>query len=415
MEPNVELLEGLVDEEFMKKHGVWGVAFSRIKYKGEKAVEMPTWGIVFYVEKKLPPEKLPPGALIPSTIQAGGQEFWTDVVEAPMPSPLVRDVYCQRFHCPPEPPAVMAAEGCTCNKSRCRPVEGGVSMCDCELTACTATGWFVDKEGNFWLLTNAHCTKAIKTCNPADLTGRPMCQPSPMDGGNPQTDVVGTVEKASDIFKSGYTDTALIKPSVTDPTPIVHGVGVVKGWRLPQVGETVVKSGRTTGVTECQVQGLHGIVLVNYGCRLRLVKDVIITMACSEPGDSGSPVLSKDGYFVGQLFAGSPSMTILISPERIVREFGVEPYVAKPIATTKATLEVGLVKLHVADRVLAQPGTTVQLAVSSQPPVDGLVEVTIGERKFSGCMRNGVAVVPIEVPEDVDVYDVYVALYPMQC
>jgi len=331
-----------------------------------------------------------------------------------VPSPLVRDIYCQRFHCLPEPPAIMAAEGCTCNRSKCRPVESGVSMCDCELTACTATGWFVDGEGNFWLVTNAHCTKAVKTCNPADLTNRPVCQPSPMDGGV-NGDRVGVVVKASDIFKSGYTDTALIRPDVVDPTPVVHGVGAVKGWRMPQVGETVVKSGRTTGVTECQVLGVHGVVLVNYGCRLRLVKDVIIATACSEPGDSGSPVLSKDGYFVGQLFAGSPSMTIFISPERIVQEFGVEPYVARPIANTKTALEVGLVKLYVADRVLAQPGSTLQLAVSSQPPVDGLVEVTVGNRKFSGCMKNGVATIAIEVPEDVGVYDVDVALYPIKC
>lgn len=107
-----------------------------------------------------------------------------------------------------------------------------------------------------------------------------------------------------------YTVPALADNTILDlgpPTPEL-------AYAAP--GMQVIKSGRTTGVTEGTVQSVYTTVLVNYGgsCgTARYVGQVIVTPgAFSAGGDSGSVVLEKDTMKpVGLLFAGSPVSTIM--------------------------------------------------------------------------------------------------------
>jgi len=314
------------------KEGIWGVGITTVKYVAGQPQAMPEPGIVVFVRKKLPEDMVKPAFLVPKAIavQDGGQPkyVWTDVIEADPPMALVLfDKWAERYGLTPIA-IIEPVQECGCNTSRCRPVEAGLSVCDCELTACTATGLFRDPAGNTYLLTNAHCTKYTASCNKDDLINRPMSQPGPYDGGKCPDDVIGTVVKASDLTQDGATDTALIKLNQgVEVVNKLHGTQFSFNgkYREPNVGEVVYKSGRTSGANSATVQALHVDVQVDYRCSIRTVKDTIVTTAFLQPGDSGSPVVTSDGTFVGQGFAGSSSVSVLISPLNIVKEFGVEP------------------------------------------------------------------------------------------
>jgi hypothetical protein len=305
-----------LSRRLLGKPGIVGIGVSTIKQKAGININMGSWGVVVYVEKKLPPEQVPSDLLVPRSLSIEGVEVWTDVIESGRITSLQ----------------------CGCNQSKCRPLEAGVSICDCELTACTYTGAFRDRStGKVYLLTNAHCTKASATCNPSDLVNRPMAQPSPYDGGVCPGDVVGYVVRASNIFQNGKTDTALIDPAPgIDYINILHAAGIAFSgrYRTPSPGETVYKSGRSTFVSSGVVQSVHTDVRLNYRCLVRTVYDTIVTQPILQPGDSGSPVLSQNGDFVGQGFAGSQFVSLLIDPNNIVAEFNVEPIPAQQPSPT---------------------------------------------------------------------------------
>jgi hypothetical protein len=78
----------------------------------------------------------------------------------------------------------------------------------------------------------------------------------------------------------------------------------------------VIKSGRTTGVTQGTVQSVNTTVKVDYGggCGIaRFVSQVIVTPGSfSAGGDSGSVVLDSNTMKpVGLLFAGSATSTVM--------------------------------------------------------------------------------------------------------
>lgn len=339
--------------------------------------------------------------------------------------------------------AKSATQPCSCHRSRCRPLQAGTSICDCELTACSSTGPFVDSAGQLYWVTNAHCTKATATCNRGDLLNRPMTQPAPYDGGRCPNDEIGKTVKASDIFRDGYTDTALIPidPSMADT--LIHGTNIrLNGkFREPQVGETVIKSGRTTGVQKGTVLSVRTTVRVDYGCLIRTVYNTIVTTKILEPGDSGSVVVTQDGTFVGQGFAGSPSVSVLVSPEEIYREFGIVPWSGEPQPTptptppprkpTPTEIKVKLVvKSAEGEEVVLKtdkdvyespPGGTVQIAVyanykQDNAPVDGYrVYAKLGDKATYSCLSNGVATIQLTAPTEPGEYDVTVGITDQLC
>jgi len=91
------------------------------------------------------------------------------------------------------------------------------------------------------------------------------------------------------------------------------GIGRLKGVRDLVLSESVVKWGRTTERTEGIVAGLRGQALVSYGPgRNAMFDDQIVVgpPGFSAPGDSGSAILTPDGYFGALLFAGSDVVTL---------------------------------------------------------------------------------------------------------
>ena len=73
----------------------------------------------------------------------------------------------------------------------------------------------------------------------------------------------------------------------------------------------VVKSGRTTGITEAQIVQIDVTVNVKYGDLVARFANQIMTTPFSQQGDSGSLVLDFERRAVGLLFSGSPQITVL--------------------------------------------------------------------------------------------------------
>lgn len=102
------------------------------------------------------------------------------------------------------------------------------------------------------------------------------------------------------------TDT--VKPELYDVGP--HSYEVVEA----RLGDEVIKSGRTTGVTRGRCVGIDATSHVNYGQEgtARFDGQLIIQGLSGEfsgPGDSGSTIL-RDGKLWGKLFAGGGGQTI---------------------------------------------------------------------------------------------------------
>ena len=77
------------------------------------------------------------------------------------------------------------------------------------------------------------------------------------------------------------------------------------------VGDTVQKSGRTTGVTVDEVLGVDAAANVSYDGGVAKFVDQIICGPMSAGGDSGSVVYDGAGNAIGLLFAGSDTVTIV--------------------------------------------------------------------------------------------------------
>lgn len=102
------------------------------------------------------------------------------------------------------------------------------------------------------------------------------------------------------------------------PTPITKELADI------DVGDTVQKSGRTTGYTVGEVLGIDATVNVSYENGVALFVDQIICGPMSAGGDSGSVVYDMKGNAVGLLFAGSDKVTIVNPIKTVWKELGID-------------------------------------------------------------------------------------------
>jgi len=104
---------------------------------------------------------------------------------------------------------------------------------------------------------------------------------------------------------------------IGEPTPGI-------GYAAP--GMSVMKSGRTTGVTFDVIESVNATVLVSYGpCGIaRFSQQAVTAGPLGEAGDSGSAVLdSQSRVPVGLYFAGGPTSGILNQIVNVYEQLGV--------------------------------------------------------------------------------------------
>jgi len=197
------------------------------------------------------------------------------------------------------------------------------------------------------ILSNAHVI-AIEpdTDNFLDI-GTAIIQPGSGDGGR-EGAKVGELEDYITIdFDPGaenYADAAIgsIDGDIDASYGEQFGEGGnywIEGWAEVSIGDTVRKSGRTTGVTTGQVINTNISVLVKYGDQTaRFVDQIAVAQdnwSFAGPGDSGSAV-DKDGEFVGLVFAGSENYAFINKAEHIIDglSIAIEPQYSLTISST---------------------------------------------------------------------------------
>lgn len=248
------------------------------------------------------------------------------------------------------PPSLFALED---HKKRHRPAPGGVSVGHTLVTAGTIS-CLVRREGKIYILSNSHVIANSGNAMPGDA----IVQPGVYDGGvNPDDRIADLVEFVPITFTEGtppptqcpvgngaasvlnvlaglfgrttrvyaagdannYVDAAIALPDPENVSPNIMEIGIPRGVRVAELGDTLVKSGRTTGLTTGKVDQVDVTVRVQYGDKVAVFVDQIMAGAMSQGGDSGSAVLDANKNVVGLLFAGSETTTIINRFENVIR------------------------------------------------------------------------------------------------
>ena len=215
-----------------------------------------------------------------------------------------------------------------------RPVPIGVSTGHPDVTAGTI-GARVKDGSNVYALSNNH---VYANENNASI-GDNVLQPGSYDGGAAPNDVIGTLDAFEPIEFDGSNniiDAAIALSSTAflgNATPS-DGYGTPKIATVPAaINLSVMKYGRTTGLTKGRITAINAIVNVEYdqGIALFVNQIVISPGSFSAGGDSGSLVVvdgkgkskADKGKPVGLLFAGSSLYTIANPIDPVLASFEV--------------------------------------------------------------------------------------------
>ncbi|MDI6906847.1 MAG: hypothetical protein QMC81_05085 [Thermoanaerobacterales bacterium] len=313
---------------------VVGVGLGYKRLRGEETREP---AIVVFVAEKVPEGGLPRAWRVPRRING----LPTDVV------------YIGRVR--------LLAE----QVARMRPAQPGVSIGHYQISAGTFGALVYDaRSGAPLILSNNHVL--ANQSNGRDgraREGDPILQPGPYDGGIEGRDTIARLERFAPLhysaeqatcpaaarfesvvnslirtYRPSYfvkvykemavpnmIDAAVARPvddgAVTDE---ILGLGRVKGVATPELGASVRKSGRTSGLTGGVITYVDATVAVQLGeNRLAVFEDQIMMGPMSQPGDSGSLIVDDQMRAVGLLFAGSTETTIANRIDNVTRLLGI--------------------------------------------------------------------------------------------
>lgn len=311
----------------MNRKGLFKYPNVRVVGDGHKIVGGKDTGreaIFVGVSKKLRPEELKKGDVIPSSLSG----IETDVVE-------VGDIVALRT-------------------TEHRPAPGGVSIGHPEVTAGTL-GMIVKRNGVRYILSNNHVLANTNNAQVGDKTW----QPGRADGGAAESSIGSLLEFVPIAFSEGSTcgvanfvvsianflaqlfgrqtrlraviepvnlvDCAISKPISEDiVSDEILEIGVPNEFDVVGIGDIVKKSGRTTGLTFGTVIAVNAESKVNYGTGTAYFEEQIITSSIAEGGDSGSAVLNESNDVVGLLFAGSDQVTIVNDIFNVIDLLGLD-------------------------------------------------------------------------------------------
>jgi endonuclease G len=237
-----------------------------------------------------------------------------------------REVNERRYRLSRQEPAVRWATPSA--RRRNDPLIGGISISDDRSIGAGTLGAIVrdPRTNDDLILSNFHVV--------AGWGARPgvprVLQPGRLDGGT-TADVVGAFARHA---MDAHLDAAVARLDTTrGVAPRQLGIGSMAARVAPVVGQTVIKSGRTTGRTAGVVTALAGSGRFAYGGITWLIRHVV-TIEPQRPGeivtsggDSGCCWLAADGHHpVALHFAGSdePERALAIDLGPVCDALGVE-------------------------------------------------------------------------------------------
>ncbi|HUW63539.1 MAG TPA: hypothetical protein VMW83_02400 [Spirochaetia bacterium] len=319
--------------------GMANVAGVGVGYKQVGAQSTGEPAVIIFVEKKLPRRKIRPGQEVPFQMEGVN----TDVIEIGKIKLLAGD-----------------------RTTLSRPVRPGVSIGHYRVTAGTFGAVVKDRAtGKMLILSNNHILANGTTGFDGRATkGDPIFQPGPYDGGGERDRIaslyrwVGVVRFEEEamhcpvaqaaalgasallsvlrpdyrlkLFKAfaaeNLVDCAVAlpdSPGLIDPA--VVDIGPVRGTGEVNLGDTVKKSGRTTGLTTGRVIAISASLKVTMeNDKEAWFGDQVVTDMKSGPGDSGSLVVNENHQAVGLLFAGSEQYSIFNRIQNIIDALEVD-------------------------------------------------------------------------------------------
>ncbi|MEX0788323.1 MAG: hypothetical protein WD906_01875 [Anaerolineales bacterium] len=317
-------------EKILSKPNVVGVGVGLKSRSGRATGEL---ALIALVRRKVPEAALAPQDLVPS--EADGVP--TDVMEVGYLRALVA------------------------RTDRARPAPGGVSIGHYQVTAGTLGAVVRDRTtGRRLILSNNHVLANNNAASPGDA----ILQPGAIDGGRDPLDRIAQLERFAPIAfveepsSCGVANAVVVignsiamalgskhrlsahryDPQATNRVdaalalPIDDGavsdeildIGVPAGTTSAELAMRVRKSGRSSGFTTGEVTVIDATVTVGYGEKSARFEGQIVSGPMSQPGDSGSLVMSADSLLaVGLLFAGSQQATIFNPIDAVVNALGI--------------------------------------------------------------------------------------------
>lgn len=330
-----------ITSEFMEKQNVVACGVG-LKVAGGQILDEPC--IVVSVTQKKPLDELDADDIVPRAVG----EVVTDVFET-------GDIIPFGFN----------------RRAILRPIRPGVSIGHRDGTAGTA-GCIVRRGNQLFVLSNNH---VLALLNRASI-GDPILQPGPSDGGT-VANVVGELSQYEPLYflpqkqalqnssvssqdtppsgwggifdflrrlfgrgsssqpsgpeispsqRQNLIDAAIayiheqdaINPSIVDIGGPPLGIG------QPRLGMRIVKSGRSTGLTQGLVTQIDVTVDVKYEGRPARFANQIMLTPLSERGDSGSLILDYERNAIALLFSGSDRVTVASPIETVLNRLRVE-------------------------------------------------------------------------------------------
>ncbi len=324
-----------------------GVTAVDVGFKVSDGTMTDTLALRVHVARKRPVAELAASAVF--NVSGAGRTvdgFPVDVLEArygPATQPLDIRVPVGAL----EPPLRVFVD----RRGRTRPVRGGISVGNPRVTAGTLGAVvFQRTTGRAMLLSNFHVLAGAR----AAAAGEAVLQPGSLDGGRDPADRVATLRRMR-LDTSMDAAVADLDPGVEHDLEVV-GVGDVTGTTAPTLGMLVVKSGRSTAVTQGVVDGVSLTAAIDYGGDVGVVTltDQVhivprppwpaVDDEVSMGGDSGSVWLEESTrravalHFGGETDPVPSSENALATPiDRVVAEFGVS-FLPVPVRLPSAGL-----------------------------------------------------------------------------
>ncbi|MFZ5634621.1 MAG: hypothetical protein ACOY40_17475 [Bacillota bacterium] len=319
---------------FLNKKNVVGVGVG-MKKVGMERTEQPS--IVVFVEKKLKEEDLPREHIIPKKING----VPTDVIE------------------------IGRVRLLDSRTGKQRPARPGMSIGHYKVTAGTFGAVVKDKKtGEPLILSNNHIlANATDGRDGRAAPGDPIFQPGVYDGGNVQDKIaellrfvpllrsvkeadcpvaagaaragsmlVHVIKPNYDLrFVKHYRGSNIIDAAVARPvSPDVISedileIGLPQGTGMAEVGQTVIKSGRSSGITSGPVSAVDVSLQVELNdSEVGMFSNQVVAEMVSRGGDSGALILDERKRAVGLLFAGSEKVTVFNRLSNVFEKLGVD-------------------------------------------------------------------------------------------
>ncbi|HEX8212304.1 MAG TPA: hypothetical protein VF584_19165 [Longimicrobium sp.] len=286
---------------YLKLPNVTSVGVGHRKVDGQSTGELV---IQFTVGKKLAPEMVAAEGLtmLPETITAeDGTEVRVDVVERSY-APSFRIVE-------PTPVALLAAEQLTPAQTRRRrldPVQPGISVSHIGGTAGTLGAIVYDvANGTPYILSNWHVLNGV-----GGKVGDLVVQPGPFDDANTSANAAGRLVR-SHVGLAGDCAISSIVGRKVDPRILELGV-VPRRIAEPEIGDRVVKSGRTTGVTYGVVHRTGVVANMDYGAGNVEVGGFEIEPNAKKPASDGEISSGGDSGSAWMVDAGGAERDVMV-------------------------------------------------------------------------------------------------------